>query len=180
MQDTAERAQFGGDNVLTARMPLPEPYTHGMRMTVTKEMTVCETELQRREDDTQEVCVRLRRSFKYTPAGTDRTVWATTVTLVWKGTTFTDALRSLKTSAPLYEVEVRCLEPMEYLQVINNDFIRFSANLVLKSADMFRWCRVPGCTHPHLVPLGSSLDADAPRENKTGTRGASALSRGAR
>lgn len=109
-----------------------------VRVSLSHEEPVYVEELQERVDDMSRVDIRQRKSFQYTPSGEDRAVWSIDISLVWRNVTYADALQKLQAGvAPLYTVELRCLQPLEYLRRLDMSYGRLALSFAMKIADLF-------------------------------------------
>ena len=109
-----------------------------VRVSVTHDEPVFDEEIQERVDEMTRVDVRQRRCFLYTPSSESRAVWSLDVSLIWRSTTYLDALHSMcNRGVPLYTVELRCLQPLEYLARLENNYAKLALSFVLKVADLF-------------------------------------------
>ena len=112
--------------------------TCSVRVSLAHDEPVYPDEIQERVDEMTRVDVRQRRSFTYTPKGESREVWSIDVSLLWRSTTYIDALNSMyRRAPPLYLVELRCLQPLEYLGRLDNSHARLALSLLLKIGDLF-------------------------------------------
>jgi hypothetical protein len=117
----------------------PDGTAAAVRISVMHDEPVFAEELQERVDEMTRVDVKQRRSFCYTPRGEEKPVWAIDATLVWRKPTYMDAVLSMKNrEAPLYMVELRCIQPMEYLTRLGHAaYEHLALNCLLKVADLF-------------------------------------------
>lgn len=112
--------------------------TCSVRVSLAHDEPVYPDEIQERVDEMTRVDVRQRRCFTYTPKGDTREVWSIDVSLLWRSTTYIDALSSMyRRAPPLYLVELRCVQPLEYLGRLDHSHARLALSLLLKVGDLF-------------------------------------------
>jgi hypothetical protein len=115
----------------------PAPYE--IRVSLKNEEPVFDSELQERVDELNLVRVKQRRTFMHTSKDDTAPTWNIDVTLVWQSDTYLGAMEALQSGAtPLYEVEVECVRPVEYIRRRTVDVAALS--LLLKTLDLFHAC----------------------------------------
>lgn len=126
------------DSLPRTMMTSADGSIYDVRISVKNEEPVYEDELQERVDEMHLVRIKQRKSFLYTPAGSDRPVWSIDVTLVWEGPTYLDVLQSLRDGVkPRYEVELECHNARDYIESQGSDFAKVALSFLLKIADLF-------------------------------------------
>lgn len=107
-------------------------------VTMKNEETVLEDELQARVDETNLVRLRQFKTFRYTPCGEDQVCWSINLVLVWERSTHMEALAALRDDeTPVYEVELECHHPYDYVRRLNHDYDRLALSMALKIGDFF-------------------------------------------
>ena len=109
-----------------------------VRVSLVHDEPVFEEELQERVDEMTRVDIKQRRSFSYASRGVTAATWNIDVMLLWRKTSYLDALMSMRNrEAPLYMVELRCVQPLEHLALCENAYDHLALNCLLKVADLF-------------------------------------------
>lgn len=107
---------------------------YDVRVSLKEEAPLTE-EVPVRVDNVRMVRIKQRRSFIYSDDMVP--LWSFDFTLVWRAETYLDALAALKTNTgTLYEVEIECLRPHDYLRKHKSTDV-LALDLLLKVSDIF-------------------------------------------
>ena len=144
--------QWNNDGIGVMRGENDELYD--VRLSLKREEVVYENELPDRVDLPITVRIKQRRSFRYTPDGTDRAAWSIDITLVFAADNYENALAVLKSGKPTSrEIEIECLTPHMEMKRTGNDKQRVGLTLLLYVAGMFG---VNAGAHTQLLPVAKN------------------------
>jgi len=114
-------------------MSILSPQCRDIRLGINEERTINDSLPSRTV--TKFVRIKDRTSYLHTPVHCQVPVWSIDFTRSWSGNTRSEAEIKQKSEAPIYEIEVECLNPYAYMNLPQRNIEYLGLSLMMKMLD---------------------------------------------